>query len=271
MSQIVIDAPWLFQTWQGDLNLTDVNGRSGTLTPFPPNGNLMIFDTSVRGGFSPITPAQLVTLGTAAGGSITASSISLLTAPGQLLTSTGTANYVLPPGTDGYTLRANSGSTGGLEWVPPTAVSGVVTPTAGTIVQRDSPTATIFGQGFVSNGNYMPSATNTYNLGSSGVTMATVYSTNVVATLVTVPTVTGTSGLALTTGSGSVTLAPAGSTVLTATAASVTSAVPLCGTTLVVGGYQQNGSWQLSISGSTLLVQYWNGSAYTGGTILASS
>jgi hypothetical protein len=259
MSYTIITQPWLFQTWQGGTNLT-VGNREGTLTLFPSDGNLMLFDSTKQGGFASITPGELVTLAVAQGAILIATGVSLLTAPGQLLTSNGTTNIVVnPPSASGQVLSYDpTGKV--LTWVPAESATGDPNPTPNSLAQRTGSGA-LAAAGFITTGTISAGAANTYNIGTSGVPFAGIYTTTLsVATTATVATSVTTPQV--TTASGALTLAPGGATTVTASSTTTASSVPMVAPSFVLGTYQASGSWLITINGSNLSFQSWSGSAY---------
>jgi len=120
---------------EGDLN--EQGKRSTTLYRFPPNGTTLLFNDTSATGYTSATPTQLVNAAIASGGSIPATSITLLTTKGQLLSSSGTANTVLaPPGANGKILTTDSSTATGLRWADPSAATGNFDPING-LAARD--------------------------------------------------------------------------------------------------------------------------------------
>jgi hypothetical protein len=263
------------QTFLGDPNLVSSGNRTGTVTPCGEDGTIMQFNNSAEGGFIGVSPASVVTAGVAGGAIVDATSVSILTAPGQILTGQtgGQPNVVLPVGTDGQVLALDSTATPwGLIWTNPSAASGVVAATPGTISQRNGSGA-LLAMGFTTYGaDILPSAAGANNVGNVSFPFASVQATSGVFTTVTTPTLHTTSGSLAVNGFTTVVLSGGGVTGLTVSSTSVLAAVPLAATQVVIGGALNSaGSWMLSIVGGQLTLSAYNGSSYVARQSFAAS
>ncbi len=252
-----------FQVFSGSTTLTQIEpGRSGTVAPFGADGTLLVFDSRSPWGYIIMTAAEVVTLGIEQGAIVQATSISLLTSPGQLLSSNGLTNVVVPPGTNGQILRINMSNADWLEWTDPSAAAGVGLPTPDTLVQRGG-TGQIYAAGFIANDNILPAVAGTQSVGTALVPFAAMNATSGTFGGVVTPQVSSASGACTINGATSTVLAVGGVTALTASATSVLANLPLVAGQLVVGtGYQATNSWRFVQSGAELWLQYWNGSSY---------
>lgn len=122
----------------GEPNLNEQGKRSTTLYRFPPNGSTLLFDDRSSTGFTAATPTQILESAVQSGGAVPATSITLLTIKGQLLSSSGGANVVLaPPGADGKILTTDASTPTGLRWADPSAATGNFGPVDG-LAARDT-------------------------------------------------------------------------------------------------------------------------------------
>ena len=151
---------------------TNVTSASGSTTPIQTGkavrGSGLLRFCHKTGSFKTESEKEVVEIAINQGAVIPASSISLLTSKGQLLTSDGTQNVVLNPGPDGLVLTTDSTESTGLRWTSPGAVSGVIAPVPLTIPLRDA-TGKIYGVGYITSGDIMPDAASIRSVGSSAV------------------------------------------------------------------------------------------------------
>lgn len=255
------------QTFYGDPNLTTSNNRSGTVTACGDDGTVLVFNSSAEGGFTGMSAASVVTAGVIGGATVSATSVSMLTGPGQLLTgsSPGQPNLVLPGGTVGQVLQITSPGTGGtgLSWVNPAAASGTPNPTPGTLAQRTNSGA-LQAVGFIAvGGDIIPSSTGADNVGNTGALFASVNALAGNFTAVTTPTIQTTSGSLAVNGFTTVVLSAGGVSALTVSSSALLAGLPLAATTMVIGGaYLGANTWTLTVVSGQLTLSSWNGSSY---------
>jgi hypothetical protein len=265
---------FFFQIYSGNNTESEsLYGRAGSLAAFPPSGQLLQFNSASDTGFSPISVTEVVNQGLSQGAVLVASSISLLTQPGQLLTSDGVNNFVLdPPSVVGQVLRYNPSVPGSLDWAPASSVSGVVQPTPSTIALRDGVGA-VYGAGFVTYGlDILPSFASTCRVGSSAVPFLSMQAISASFGSVATSSVTSTSSLVLS-GVGGASIRN-GNVELVSIQSGAVNVVPTIQATsgVVLGGsFGAAGTWLLNVVAGQLTFQVWNGSAYvTAGTIAST-
>lgn len=238
--------------------------RNITVYEFPQTDSYVRFSRSYSSGISFVSAATVVNEGISGGAKIVASSVSLLTTKGQILTSNGVTNVVLPPPpANGKVLRYDATQATGLYWGDPTVVSGDVNPTPNSIPQRDANGA-LLGAGYITSGNITVPVDRVYTIGVPGTRFMDGYFFNLTPNMVTTTSITNTDPITINSTS-SVNLSVSASNVLTVTSTGV-SVVGRVATNaagaLQIGPDATVGSWRLAISGSSLVVQRYEGAAW---------
>lgn len=253
MGDVYYNSTWYLQTFQGQgTSLLHVPPppNSGIMIHYPPQGTVFFTNNASPGGLQGLTPREVVNLGLEQGATLIATSISLLTSKGQVLTSNGQNNVVVNPGSDGQVLQADSSNPNGLSWISPAAASGVVPPTPGTIPQRDG-TGNINAVGFTTTGPILASGSQA--IGSVGTPFTTSYVTTVNATTVNATTISNASILTL--AAPTVNLTAGGVPTFTATATAMKMLMPLAldaSVPLVIGGNPGVvGTWRIVLVGTS--------------------
>ncbi len=258
MGDIYYNSTWYLQTFQGQgssLLHVPPAPNSGIMIHYPPQGTIFYTNNASPGGIQGLTPKDVVNMGLTQGATLIATSISLLTTKGQVLTSDGANNVVVNPGTNGQVLQSDTSASSGLSWIDPAAASGTIAPTPNTIPQRDG-TGNINGVGFTASGPIL--AVGSIPIGTTGTPFANAYLTAATITTLTgtsivstgTLTITPTTSLAVTVGTNAFTVTSSG-TVMN-NALSMAASVPL----VIGGAVGVTGTWKIVLNGTSLSFQY---------------